>query len=222
MKKTIFLTLILTLFLVACGGNAETASSTNNNAGDAEAVPSGENSEGFDIDSRELPISSALAIGTLKLEETDYAVAPDQAADLLPLWQVLNSLTNSDTAAQEEIVAVTEQIQETMAAEQLAAIEAMELTREDMTAIMQELGLTTRQPNAEGESAPAEGFGRGQGPGGGVPGSGPGGGPGGQELSPEQIATAQAMRAEGSGRTNTRMLASLVPAVIELLEAKAQ
>jgi hypothetical protein len=201
MKKTIFLTLILTLLLAACGGSSE-------------ADVSIEDGEQFDPNSFELPLSSTLAIGTLKLEETDQGIVPDQAADLLPLWQVLNSLTNSDTAAPEEINAVIEQIQEMMTPEQMAAIEAMELTGEDIMDTMHELGLTTRQSNAEGGSAPAEGPGRGQGPS-----SGPGGGLGGQELSPEQIATAQARRAEGSGG-GSRMLAPLVPAVIELLEEK--
>jgi len=223
MKKTIFLTLILTLLLAACGGTAETASSTDSSASSAETAQ-GENGESFDIGSRELPISSALAIGTLKLEDTDQAIASDQAADLLPLWQVLNSLTTSDTAAPAEINAVLEQIQETMTSEQMAAIEAMELTGEDIFATMQELGIEV----GGGEGRP-EGSGTGQGPGGGFPGGGPpGGGPGGgggfggSELSPEQIATAQARRAEGGGGFGNRIMASLIPAVIELLESKVQ
>ena len=221
MKKTIFLTLILTLLLAACGGNTEIAPSTGTSVDNAETVQGGEDGEDFDIGSRELLLSSALAIGTLKLEETDQAIAPDQAADLLPLWQVLNSLTTSDTAAPKEIDATIKQIQDTMTAEQLAAIEAMELTGEDIMVTIQELGLTTGF--GDRENSP-EGFGGGQGPGGGGPPAGgpPGGGPGGQEISPEQMATAQVRRAEGGGGFGNRMLAPLVPAVIELLEAKVQ
>ena len=223
MKKTILLTLILTLFLAACGGSAETAPTTDKSADNAKAVQEVENSESFDIGSREMPISSALAIGTLKLEETDQAIASDQAADLLPLWQVLNSLTTSDTAPPEEIEAILEQIQETMTAEQLAAIEAMDLTGEDMFATIQEFGI-----EFGGSEGRLEGSGTGQGPGGGgFPGGGsPGGGPGGdfvgQELSPEQIATAQARRAEGSGGFGNRLMAPLVEAVIEFLETKVR
>jgi len=220
MKKTIFLIIILTLLLAACGGTAETAPST----GSSDTAPNTDiNKESFDIESRELPISSALAIGTLKLEETDQAVAPDQAADLLPLWQVLNSLTTSDTAAPEEIEAILEQIQETMTDEQMAAIEAMELTGEDMFATIQELGIEF----GSGEGRP-EGAGTGQGPGGGgfpgggPPGSGPGGSFGGEELSPDQIATAQARRAEGGSGFGSRMLTALIPAVIDLLESKVE
>ena len=61
-----------------------------------------------------------------------------------------------------------------MTLEQLQAIDDMALTGEDIFATMQELGITTRQPNAEGDSPPAGGFGGGQGPGGGVPGGGGG------------------------------------------------
>lgn len=209
MKKIIFLTLILTLLLTACGGSTETASSANTDTQ-------------FDPNSRELPLSTQLAIGTLKLEDTDQAVASDQAAELLPLWQVLNSLTSSDSAAPEEISAITEQIQETMTPEQLQAIENMGITGQDIFATMQELGLATgRQTNVSGTPQPGTGFGDGQRPEGGFPGGGPGGGFGGGDFSPEQMATAQARRAEGGGAGfGNRMLAPLIPAVIELLESK--
>jgi hypothetical protein len=218
MKKAllIFLLLSLSLMLVACGGNAASA----------------ETSTGTQLEpnSRELPLSTKLAIGTLKLEGTELAVASDQAADLLPLWQVLNNLSSSDSAAPEELSAITEQIQETMTAEQIQAINEMGLTSEDIFATMQELGLVDApQVNASGTPQPGAGFGGGQGPEGGfVPGAGPGGGNGpgggfgGQELNPEQIATAQARRAEGGAGFGNRMLTPLVEAVIELLESKIQ
>jgi predicted small secreted protein len=227
MKKSllIFLLLTLSLTLAACGGNTASTASPDT---------------GFQADPnvRELPLSSKLAIGTLKLEATEYAVASDQATELLPLWQVLNSLSSSDTAAPEELTAITEQIQETMTAEQLQAIEEMGLTQEDMFATMQELGLVNApQANVEGTPQPGAGFGGGQGqgppdggfvPGGAPPGGGPGGGEGpgggfgGQGLTQEQIATAQARRAEGGGAGfGNRMAAPLVEAVIKLLESKA-
>jgi len=223
MKKFLIIPLLLTLglTLAACSGQAD---ATNNPDTGFQADPN----------TRELPLSTKLAIGILKLEGTELAVASDQAADLLPLWQVLNSLSSSDSAAPEEITAITEQIQETMTAEQLQAIEGMELTPEDIFATMQELGLVNApQVNASGTPQPAAGFGGGQGPGGGIvpgdvppgggqgAGNGPGGGFGGQELNPEQIATAQARRAEGGAGFGNRMLTPLVEAVIKLLESKA-
>lgn len=214
MKKTILLTLTLTLLLAACSGSADSAKSD----------PSVDSGEQFDPNSLELPLSSTLAIGTLKLEETDQAIASDQAADLLPLWQVLNSLSASDSAAPEEIDAILGQIQDSMTDEQMSVIKGMELTREDIFTTMGELGLAIGF--GDGESPP-EGFGggQGQGPGGGFPGGGPPGGgpggPGGGEISPEQIATAQARRTESGGFGN-RLMTPLVEAVIELLESKEQ
>ncbi len=217
MKKTIFLTLILTLFLAACGSNAEPAAETGTGTG-------------FDQSAQELPLATKLAVGTLKLDNTDLAIAPDQAADLLPLWQVLFDLNSSDTASPEEITALTEQIQETMTSEQLQAIDSMGLTGQDIFATMQELGLANApQGNAEGSSQTGRGFSDGQGfgggdfPGGGPPDGGPpSGGFGGDNLNPEQIAMAQARRAQGGDAGfGNRMLTPLVEAVIELLESKS-
>lgn len=226
MKKKIFTIglLILMLALTACGDQTE-------------AITNPDTSLQADPNSPELPLSTKLAIGTLKLEATEYAVASDQATELLLLWQVLNSLSSSDTAAPEELTAITEQIQETMTAEQLQAIEEMGFTQEDMFATMQELGLVNApQANVEGTPQPGAGFGGGPGqgpdggfvPGGAPPGGGPGGGEGpgggfgGQGLTQEQIATAQARRTEGGGAGfGNRMATPLVEAVIKLLESKA-
>ena len=146
MKKTIFLTLILILLLTACGSNTGSATEASTNTG-------------FDPGSQELELSTQLALGTLKLEGTDLAVTSDQAAELLPLWQVFDSLSSSDTAAPEEVTAVVEQIQETMTPEQIQAIEKMALTNQDIFASMQELGLTNApQVNAEGTPQAGGGF----------------------------------------------------------------
>jgi len=214
-KKPLLIFLFLTLTLTACGGQA---TATDNRGNASQADP---NAQG-------LPLSTKLAIGTLKLENTDLTIASDQAAELLPLWQVFSSLSSSDTAAPEEIAAVTEQIQETMTPEQLAAIDKMNLTGQDIFAAMQELGLVNApQVNASGTPQAGGNFRAGQGPeggfppGGGPPDGSPGGGFGGQGLSQEQIATAQARRADGSGSFGNRMLTPLVDAVIKLLESKS-
>ena len=52
-----------------------------------------------------------MVVGTFKLEGTDNAVTADQAAKLLPLWQVYKDLSASTSAAQEEVDALAEQIQ---------------------------------------------------------------------------------------------------------------
>ncbi|HUG34250.1 MAG TPA: hypothetical protein VMJ90_05735 [Anaerolineales bacterium] len=228
MKKitlTIFTVLVLTL--TACGG-----ASNNPQAGPADPASSSENT---------LPLSTQLLIGTFKLEDTDLAVTAEQASELIPLWQVLQSISSSDNAAQEEMDALVEQIQETMTAEQVQAIEAMNLTSQDMFTIMQEQGLggggpmmTQGTPEAGSNGdfpAPPAGGGDFIGPAGGGPpgggggpgGGGPGGG-GGQGLSPDQIATAQANRAENGGGGGFRFNgapAPLIEALVKFLQEKA-
>ena len=224
MKKTILTILtILILTLTACGG-----ASNNPQAGPADPASSSENT---------LPLSTQLLIGTFKLEDTDLAVTAEQANELIPLWQVLQSISSSDTAAQEEMDALVEQIQETMTAEQVQAIEAMNLTSQDMFTIMQEQGLGgggpmmtqgTPQagPNGDLPAAPAGGGdfgGGGPPPGGGGPGGGGPGGGGGQGLSPDQIATAQVNRAENGGGGGFRFNgapAPLINALVEFLQKK--
>lgn len=221
MKKitlTIFVFLILTLS--ACGIS---------NAANPVSGPQSDPAAGA------LPEATQLIIGTLKLEDTNQSVTAEQAAELLPLWQTMLVLSESDTAAQQETEALVTQIQETMTAEQRQAITDMNLTREDMMSIMQEQGLAMgggpaggQNTNPQGGDPNGGGFGPGgfpdgappQGgfPGGGPGGGGPGGGGGqGSDLTPDQIATAQASRQQGGG--------SLVPpilinAVIEYLQEK--
>lgn len=136
-----------------------------------------------------LSVQGQLALGTVQLDETELAVDEAQAADLLPLWQALQSLQNSDTAAGIEIDAVLQQIQDTMSPDQIQAIADMALTTDSVTALMEsgELSFGFRgRANAAG-AGPGGGF-----PGGGFPGGdgasvtiiggpgGPGGGPGGR------------------------------------------
>jgi hypothetical protein len=85
-----------------------------------------------------LSVSNQLALGTLQLEETELAVTPEQASELLPLWQALQQ---GGVTAEAEVNAVLAQIEGTMAEEQLAAIAAMALAQEDMQAWMEEQGL---------------------------------------------------------------------------------
>ena len=209
MKKLTLATLtILTLILTACG-----ASSTTPQAGPANQ-------------DRTLPVSTQLIIGTFKLDGTDQAVTADQAKELLPLWQVYQDLLTSDTAAQEEIDALVEQVQDTMTAEQMQAITDMNLTQQDVMSVMQTQGMTVSQrsdmSNGDGTTTtPGGGFG---GPPDGFvpPEGGFQGGPGdSQNLSPEQIATAQAARQQAGSGGGAFMPSALLDAVIKLLQEKA-
>lgn len=184
-----------------------------------------------------LPVDAQLALGTVQLDDTPYAVTVEQAATLLPLWQALQALVASGTAAQVELDAVVNQLQAAMTAEQLGAIAAMALTADSVTDLFTG-GLGLGAGNGEGGGFFFGGSGGGQGgppgdfaivvgPGGGGPGGGaggglgPGGGAGGAlggEIDPATLATRQAERAESleSGDFISQMSASLVIRALEI------
>ncbi len=219
MKKTTYIVILLLAMLAAACGSA------SNRTGPASG-PQGGSSAG------ELPASTQLILGTIKLEGTAQAVTAKQAADLLPLWQTMKVLASSDTAAQQEKDALIAQIQETMTTEQVQAIKDMNLSRQDMASLMQEQGRGagngfTGGQNSNSQSRSSSGnsgrnsSGRGGGffPGGPPPDGGFGGGFGGQgqNLSKEQIATAQAARQANANSISPMLL----NAVIEYLQKKA-
>jgi uncharacterized membrane protein YgcG len=217
MKKAITFS-ILTIFalvLTACGSGASALGQNNGNA------------------SAQLPESAKLLIGTLKLDGTPQAVSAQQAAQLIPLWQLYASLETSSTAASQEIDATVQQIQATMTAAQLQAIDNMNITRSDEFTTLQQMGLASA--NASGTPAPggtrtqgqggggsgSGGFNRGGFGGGGFGGGGNpgGGGQGNGNFNPSQIATAQAARAAGGGAN--RIPSALINALIQFLQKKA-
>jgi hypothetical protein len=136
--------------------------------------------------------TNALALGTLKLEGSEHAVTAEQAAELLPLWQAIQSGALQGSA---ETEAVLRQIEGKMTAEQLAAIEAMDLTFQDIQTWMEKQGIEMPAPTGgqpqPGADMPAR----------------PGGGPGGDgtfgDMSEEERATRMAEmdseRPEGGG-----------------------
>lgn len=129
MKKAAIVvrSLILALLLASCGGGAKAGGSAEENG----------LSDGYQD---ALAVPAQLALGSLQLEETDLAIDKELAAKLLTLWQAYQSLSGSDTAAEVEVTAVIDQIQDTMTAQQIEAIAAMKLTAEDATTFMTEMG----------------------------------------------------------------------------------
>jgi len=163
MKKTITLIsiLLILLGLTACGSGAANADPGTTQAADS-LLPT-------DYDNA-LPATTQLVVGTLKLDGTANEVDVQTATELLPLWQAAKSLSSSDSTAPEELNALFKQIEETMTPEQIQAIEAMKLTRDDMTQVFQQMGMNS-----------AAGSGRFA------------------NMTPEQLATAQAARQSGQG-----------------------
>jgi len=123
------LTLGLAVVLSSCSG-----SFTSSNAAQAGGLLNADYENA-------LPVELQLAVGILALDGTENAIDAQIAAELLPLWKAIRSLSESDSVAAEEIQAVFKQIQETMTPKQVQAIAAMQLTREDMTQLAEEMGL---------------------------------------------------------------------------------
>lgn len=221
MKKIIFgLTLAVILFiLVACSKTIGTTGTGGN--------------------STALSTEAQLLAGTFKLENTSLAVTSEQAKQLLPLWQTLQSLSTSNTAASEEINAVVDQIKSGMTTAQMDKITSMKLTQQDIMSIMTQAGLSpngasaTTTPMAinglpgngnsqDGAGGPGGGLPAGGQPSGGPPNGGagfPGGGdPGMSAGQGGQSSTPQAVR-PGMGN---QVPPPLLNALIELLQKKTK
>jgi hypothetical protein len=89
--------------------------------------------------------ATGLALGTLKLEGTEHAVTAAQAAELLPLWKMIQG---GSLQSQAETDAVLKQIERQIDPAQLTAIEEMGLTFEDIRAWMEETGIEMPTPPA--------------------------------------------------------------------------
>lgn len=235
MKKTILslILIVLVLALTACNG-ASAASETENNtdlSNNIEAATENENNTDTADGERQfsMPTEIFLMLGTVKLDETDLALDAEQASQLLPLWKALRSLGESETAAQAEIDAVITQIENGLTSEQISALEAMELTMQDMGGVAETLGVelgnlgggfgeitpemkATRE--AARESGDSQGRGNGLGPGSGQ-------GPGSAEIDPAARETAMAERG-GTWGARSGINSVLLDAIIEFLAAKAQ
>lgn len=171
------LLVMVALTLAACGVGGEADSLQT--AGSASAVGGGAATSG-----EALTDEMRLMLGTMKLDEVGLEPDATQAADLVVLWQAYRSLVTSDTAAPQEIEAVLGQIEKAMTAQQTAAIAAMQIDQEDLTAFLE----SSRQDAASGDGS-FDGFlgGGPGGPGGGAAGgfAPPGGGAGGGFTPPD-------------------------------------
>ncbi len=236
--------LVATLVISACGTAATEANSLPGTT--AQSAGASGSSAQTDSAASDLPNSLKMALGTFKLADSANDISAEEAAALLPLWKAVRSLGSSETVATEEIEALYIQIQETMSADQIAAIDQMELTQASMAEIAEDLGIElfsnggrfanmTTEQQATAQAAresgefpqggfPLPGSGSGSGFGGGPGGGGGFGGAsqsGGGNITPEQQATMTASRAANGGRINIGVPTALLDALIQYLEGKA-
>jgi hypothetical protein len=132
--KVMLLVLLIISGLALSGCQKARTTQAGDNSANAPA-PLG---EGGDASNPELDNVSRLIVGTLRLEGSDNAVTPQQAARLLPLWTLIQGGALTSDA---ETNAVVKQIEGQMTEAQLAAIDALGLTMEDVMAWMQEQGI---------------------------------------------------------------------------------
>jgi hypothetical protein len=216
--ETILLLLILTMILTACSGNASNA-----------AAPAGNVPGGGAADELSAPIQ--VALGTVKLDGTENAVTAEQARELLPFWETLQQLEGSDTAATQEKEALASQIQETMTQQQMQAITALGLSRQDMFSIMQSQVQTLGGTDGNGASQSGStssnrgGFGPGGGEFGGPPPDGGFGG-GNPNVQGQRSQSGNSTSSNNSSRQPAavdpnRIPTPLIQAVIDYLKTKA-
>jgi hypothetical protein len=94
-----------------------------------------------DASASQMSDSQRLAVGTLRLEDTELAVDAAQAAELLPLWKAAQSLSTSQTISTVEMDALYAQIRAALTAEQIKAINAMDFTAAEITEMESSLGV---------------------------------------------------------------------------------
>jgi hypothetical protein len=205
MKKLTLISMILLSLILAACGTAQTASSSSASS-TAEA----------------LPAATQLILGTFKLEETENAVTSEQAAELLPLWQVYQGLTVSGTSAQAEIDALIAQIQETMTASQVEAIRAMSLAQEDVMTLMVEENIIEAAPQ-QSTSVERSSWAPQGGPDGAMPPSDISGDPSmGMGSQPVSTSNQDSNAGEGTAVASSASVPSaLLDALIQLLQSKA-
>jgi hypothetical protein len=202
MKNILLATLILTTLILAACSSASTSNQT-------EA----------------LSAQSELLLGTLKLESTEQAVTNEQATELLPLWQLMTELQSSARSAQQEKNAVLDQIKGVMTSNQKQAITDMKLTSQDATSFIQKQNISvssnqTASKSIQSQSGPAGDF-----PAGGPPGGDPMGGiiGGGISVDLQTQSLTQSTSGQNAQAQSTeasQISASLMDALIKLLEKK--
>jgi len=203
MNRKISLTALLLLFaliLTACGASSKSSTPTSKVT-------------------EKLPTQTKLILGTINLEETDYAVTAEQATELLPMFYVLQELNKSGSAAQEEITGLVSQVQQVLTDDQIQAIDDMSLSMKDMAAITQVNNSSNTSPASS--TSGASGGGAGGPPNmGGIPGGDPGG-------MPEGVTKTSGAASAGSNTDVASVMETSTPSAlfdiaIKLLQKKVQ
>jgi hypothetical protein len=172
-----------------------------------------------------LSLEGQLLVGTFKLENTSLAITSEQAATLIPLWEALQSLASSNSAASQEVDAVVSQIESSMSKQQVSRITTMKLTQQDLAATAIDTGSvsTTDSSGSSVKTSAAQLSAGSRDPGAGNPPGDMGAGMGGvsdvQIVSQSQVGTSQAVSTPSTVATN-QVPAAMIKALLSLLQKK--
>lgn len=148
MNKNLMLICSLTaiLILAACSPvqfSEYPGIETNSSSSNIKDTPSANQTTGPAQGNNVLSTEMKLLIGTIQLEGTKLEVTPGQAKELYQLWVKMKSSFANMVSTEDDINAITIQIQSTMTKEQLQAINDMKLTDQDLTTLLQKLNIST-------------------------------------------------------------------------------
>lgn len=200
-KRSIFMLglLSLALLLSACGASPAETPAPVTSADPAAEAPAVDDAT-IDRPALAMDYEGALtqrlllSLGTLELANTNTPITAEQAPQMLLLWQVLDTMTQSGNSAEEEVAALLNQIEDILSPEQITAINAMQLTQEGIQAWALENNVST-----------GTGAGAGQG--------------GGSGMSPEARATRQAAEGKTGSTGENGLSAAMTNALIEYLQS---
>ena len=211
MNRKVFLPLVITIIgltvLSACAAAAPASGSTS--AANTNTAQSAD--------------SDKLVIGTIMLEKTDQKVDAAQAAELLPLWKAVKSLSTSDTASDAEVSALYSQIQSAMSAEQLKTINASDYSNTDVEQLLSSLGIgSASQDSNSSNSSRSSTAGQGGMPAGGAGGPPDGGGmpAGGFPAGAASSASASTQNSSGASLPSMSSTSQYLDALIAMLKTK--
>jgi len=128
-KKTLFLLLaiILMISLTACSAIQLPWASASTRTTQASSL----------TNFASQPVKNKLAVGLLKLEGSDLAITSAQAEELLPLLKAVKSLSTDSNTTSGEMAALYVQIEGVLTNSQLQAIEKLDLSASELTALEQ-------------------------------------------------------------------------------------
>jgi hypothetical protein len=102
------------------------------------------------------PVKNKLAAGLLEMEGSDLAITATQAKELLPMWKAVKSLSSDSNTTTGEIAALYVQIQGVLTASQIQAIEDLDLSTSELTAMVQKYASQTALVTSDSTSTTSQ------------------------------------------------------------------